>query len=350
MFCSAPWVRMGLSKDLQYSCCFTQQPSYCQPCKLSSEIVNEDFNNEGLLMKVWNSHNFQIQRKIMSNNGINEACNREKCDAIINIDNLKYKIHTDIQQQNYNKLVDNINSKNTYVDHYPLLLEIILDGICNMECFHCCQAGAKMYPLPINNFKEEMINFLKYAVSCYLLGGEPTICNDYDNFISFVKEANGALLNIMTNGHFIIEKVLPNMDYISDLTVSVDAATPETYAKIRTSKNNNYNFDRLLFNLRRLNDHTKRKRVNVVYSNVIDGLNYHEMNDMVLLAVEHKANAIFIGEVVDITYSIDKQDIIKWGLNNEIVAEYLYKSIETAKKQGIHLCYNFPSLNKVGGF
>jgi wyosine [tRNA(Phe)-imidazoG37] synthetase (radical SAM superfamily) len=348
--CMLPWAQLGFNRDMQFCCCFANFPSCCNPTAISTEIIDQDFLSNGILWKIWNSQVYQEMRGLMSNS-LMQACYKSDCGSIPNITLKRGAMRTQKQINNYDKMLSEIKNKETIVDYYPIMLNMWLDGTCNMNCYHCGQQGV-VRQLPISNFKEEMIDFLSNACVCTLLGGEPTICKDYDLFMSLVKEANGASVQIITNGQFIIQKVLPYLGYISDVTISVDAATPETYAKMRPGKNKAYNFDRLLFNLRHLQKHLFRSKILSGMSFIINGINYHEMPQMVDLAVEYGADYVFMGEVSRINYPQDKIETIMWTYNNPIImSKYLDLTIQRAKEKNIHLTYNFDgTMNKAGGF
>ena len=339
--CALPWSKLGLNREQQLCCCSPDRPSLCLPGPFAAEITDSDFESDGVMGKIWNSSVFQGARSQMAQS-IMAACNREYCGLIPPLGDIDPNTYTELQYNNFQQMLASFKNKETTVTHYPTQLEIWLDETCNMDCFHCGQKDFHMRQLPIANFQNELKDYLRYAISCVLLGGEPTVCKDYDLFMSLVKEVNAAKVNIITNGQFIIQKIIPYLDHISNIHLSIDAASSEIYRQMRPGKSSYYNFDRLIFNLDKLQKPRIRSKTSLGFSFIMNGINYKEMPNMIELAKKYYTSYVFMGEVCPCTYPADKRDTIMFVHDHpEQVNDYLDAAIKKAEELEVNLAYDF---------
>lgn len=138
----------------------------------------------------------------------------------------------------------------------PRSLGIDLYGVCNVKppCVYCdwdfskdLEGGNVDAPFTRETLRSwgELFDNASNLVNCSI--GEPFMMKNLDELLDAFGE-QGKTLEMATNGQVLtdrnIEKLLGRRIH---LYVSLDAATPETYAKLRNDK-----FDRILANLRRL--------------------------------------------------------------------------------------------------
>lgn len=353
VLCTNPWQKMGVSKHIgTYTCCFADT-SLAQPGKYSEEIVEADFENRGILWKLWNSKQFQALRHVMLTDGPQKACNlvSSRCYQMLSEGQYFCNAVTDLQKQNVEDMLQSVKDKETIVKHYPVNVDLILDASCNLKCPHCFQQldGQHVKHLAIEENKEEYLAFFKRATLVALCGGEPTICNNYDFTMSLLKEANAAQILLMTNGHFLIQKVMPNLSLFHAISISVDAADKDTYHLVRPGRNEHYTWDRLMFNINKLSE--KPKTYFLDFSFLITGFNYKQMPDMLDLAKKYNVNTVILGEVMSVDYKVgpERQYAYNFVYNNPgLVNEYLEKALVVAKQSGLRVVYQFPSLKKCG--
>jgi sulfatase maturation enzyme AslB (radical SAM superfamily) len=352
--CAKPWNWMIVTRNGVTSCCYASAGSLANSEHIPDGLVDADFIKDGILWKLWNSSIYTELRKAVINNNYELACNlsHSRCVEMVSCNVPFGTLRTPEQTDNFYKIQESINNKEIIVKHYPTFFEIMLDGACNLRCPHCCQKQwTPMRHLQIQYFQNELLDFLKHASLISLLGGEPTVCQDYNLFMSLVKEANSAKVSIVTNGHFIIEKILPNISLFETIRVSIDAANADTYSKVRPSIDSHYNWDRLNFNLQFLSK--RRNQIdNITFVYVINGYNYTEMTDMITLADKYKCNFVVFYEILDTPYiklDQERRTIFRFTLDNPgVVNGYLEKAMLRAKELGITIQYSFTSLNKFG--
>jgi MoaA/NifB/PqqE/SkfB family radical SAM enzyme len=166
--------------------------------------------------------------------------------------------HRDVslQQQNMELNVWEMMAGATVLKSTPQVLGIDLYGVCNVKppCVYCDWDISKEMegdhvdtPFTAETLEEwgEIFDNSAMLVNCSI--GEPFMMKNFDQLLDIFGD-RGKFLELTTNGQILtdrnIEKLLGRN---INLYISLDAATPETYAKLRNDK-----FDRILGNLRRL--------------------------------------------------------------------------------------------------
>lgn len=138
------------------------------------------------------------------------------------------------------------------VKGFPYRIYIELTSACNLRCRMCPQASLDVLtPVFLDlDRMEEIEPVLRYVERASLVGfGETFLHRDFRAFFERVSRP-GLTTRIISNGllidddlaRFLVEKEL------SDLWISIDASTPETYRAVRGVDG----FDRILDNIRRL--------------------------------------------------------------------------------------------------
>lgn len=140
----------------------------------------------------------------------------------------------------------------TVVASTPILLTLESTSICNLRCVMCPHSiGGVIRPKHLEEaLAEKMASFLRRASSAQLHGiGEPLASPSFWSMLAQVPESCDSSIN--TNLTLLDDSRLERLigSNISMINVSVDAATPETYRKIR-----GHEFEELLHNIRRLID------------------------------------------------------------------------------------------------
>lgn len=134
---------------------------------------------------------------------------------------------------------------------YPIYVEIGPAGVCNCRCIFCSvdYIGYQNRFLKTGMLKERLMELGRLGVKSIMYAGEgePFLHRDMTKIIINTKEAgiDAALTTngiLMTSG--ISEKILGYTEWIK---VSCNAGTPESYAKIHRTKQENFN--RVISNL-----------------------------------------------------------------------------------------------------
>ena len=132
----------------------------------------------------------------------------------------------------------------TVVNAWPLKLTLELTADCNLHCFMCdCEMardryrakGYKKFALPVEIFRQiAEASFSKISVINPTVVGEPLMLPYYDEMLEACAHYN-VKLDIISNGMLLkgerARKLLP---VLSELTISFDGGTKETFEHVRT--------------------------------------------------------------------------------------------------------------------
>ncbi len=135
-------------------------------------------------------------------------------------------------------------------DCYPIYIEIGLTNICNHKCIFCGLDWARgvdtlKTPALLENLKDMAEHGVKSI--CYSGAGEPTLHPDFSLIVRKTKEL-GIDVSLSTNVTLFTEqKAKETLPYLSWIRFSVDAATPQTHAKIHGCSESD--FQKILDNL-----------------------------------------------------------------------------------------------------
>ena len=178
----------------------------------------------------------------------------------------------------------------------PTNLGIDMYGVCNVKppCVYCDWDHAKQQEednveAPFNlDTLDEYGPFFENAASlinCSI--GEPFMMKNFDGLLDAFGERN-KLVEMTTNGQILTDRNIQKLlGRRIELYVSLDAATAETYAKLR-----NDTFDRILGNLRRLvaakGGRGGLPRIHLVFMPM--KVNMHELDDFVKLCADLDAD------------------------------------------------------------
>lgn len=169
---------------------------------------------------------------------------------------------------------------------------------CNYRCLRCFQSeemhknGAEL------DFAimEKIEHVLPSVKSIYFTGGEPLLYHEYDRMLDMLQKYR-CDLSISTNGALLSGKRLEMVaKTMRTVKISIDAATPDTYARIRR----NGDFSRVVRNIIALQ---KRKIENgalfpeVHFSMVAMKSNVAELSKLVVLAHNLGVTRIRVGHV-----------------------------------------------------
>ncbi|MBU4185298.1 MAG: radical SAM protein [Proteobacteria bacterium] len=173
---------------------------------------------------------------------------------------------------------------------FPSQIVVDVTEFCNLACIHCPQAefsksesfqgrylGIELHKKLIDEVARDGTGYCKYLR--YTAQGEPLLHPKFVNMVEYAANNAGVPINITTNGMLLTEKKVNSLlkAGVDVIDISIDANTPETYARIRKKGDLNIvrkNALRLL-EVRRENHYNTR----VVVSFVEQPLNKNESAD-----------------------------------------------------------------------
>lgn len=218
---------------------------------------------------------------------------------------------------------------------YPKYIEMEMTTVCNKRCILCEHTywNEKPVHLTFEQFKQTVDQFpdLKWV---NLTGeGDAFLNPDYLNMLEYLKKKDVCIFLVDSFDNINEERArrLLNMD-IDGIYVSFDAATKETYEKIKVG----CKFERSLGNLKRLIELKKEMNKpipDICFRFIITTLNYTEMPQFVEL-VRSLGTPKELGDGVRIEFCglLEFPEIAKykvWTVPKEILQETIKKSKET---------------------
>ena len=147
-------------------------------------------------------------------------------------------------REKYFKVLNSPKDNYNYIPEYPLNVLVEVVNKCNLECIMCLTSHRKgptivisdeIISKLINEFEENNLPALMFGA-----GDEPLMFSDIDKMWDAANLAGIMDIFIFTNGTYLNEKMRKKIleHKISRVYVSLDAATEETYAKIRLKNKN----------------------------------------------------------------------------------------------------------------
>jgi len=121
----------------------------------------------------------------------------------------------------------------------PIIADVdVVQGLCNLDCEWCCQRVSRENKSPLFMTKETMEQmgpFCKeWGVKSWRIAGdsEPTLNKNLSVLLQSGHD-NGIDMGLITNGTCL--DTVNNLQYLTWIGISFDAATPETWSKLKHS-------------------------------------------------------------------------------------------------------------------
>lgn len=277
--CQVPWKTMGVNSYGDVFIC--QSPAWIP--KFVGNV-----NRADTVYDILNSDMaIKIRREILSDRYF--YCNNHICSFFDKQPKESYQFEP-TQDSDFLPLQDDIQHPSLFLDRVPENLIFDFDYTCNFRCPSCrtdlINNNKHSVIRPINNRISERIKTLvideikDHPTSIRWAGGEPFISDVYSDLLEYIIGTGKRNIThiIQTNGSYlksksdIVEGLLP---YLKELRISFDAATPETYHRVRV----NGVWDNLLNNVRWVMDKIRENNfpVTVTADFVVQKSNYQEI-------------------------------------------------------------------------
>jgi MoaA/NifB/PqqE/SkfB family radical SAM enzyme len=186
------------------------------------------------------------------------------------------------------------------VRYLPTKLQLETTNRCNLGCIECYRTNldfkAKLGDLSFKNFRKIVSQF-PYLRGISLFGlGEPLMNRELEDMLAYLrKERPDVRPYITTNATLLDEtRVATLVKHHVDLTISLNAATEETYRQ--TSGSKRYGLADIIDNLQRLSAATRKADMRFTICMVLMNENVVEIPEYVRLAYEVGAHEAYFGE------------------------------------------------------
>jgi len=171
--------------------------------------------------------------------------------------------------------------------YMPLTMDVEPTTGCNFRCTMCDVASPNWVTknMKIETF-QKLVDMNKQLLQIKLQGmGEPLVNKHYLKFVEYASNY-GIFITFVTNGSLLKENIINSLfekNNISQISVSIDGATKETFEKIRVRSN----FDEIVVNTRKLiskfKEKERRKRPILNAVSLIQKENFHEVEQIMHL-------------------------------------------------------------------
>ena len=251
--------------------------------------------------EIWNGKKAQEIRKAIINNNY-EYCNIEMCSGIE--DHINYTIE-----------------QSSLIASYPKTINMTIDNSCDCRCIICRDKNKKLtkkqQELLKKRIDEIYIPILKNADIVLLDSDGEIFQSEYSKiFLKKAAETYPKLkFELLTNGILCDEKNLTELgiiDRIFGITVSLHAATKETYEKYVRGGD----FNKVIENIKYLKNLEKQKVIEYIsLTFCITPINFRELIDIVKFATKLKISICLTnfcnwGNDIELCKNFEKNDIL----------------------------------------
>lgn len=345
--CIFPWAYLRISRYMVSTCC------YHAATGVTVTGLNRD-NNDGTMWEIWNSEQMKHMRLSMLEDGYKDICFKGqdiKCHEHIN-KVVNHRLLSTKQMKNMRNINKNFQDKKIVVDNYPSFIQIFLDYKCNLNCPHCFQFVGRNssvdYGLHVVE-KPDFYEFLHHAETLNILGGEATLLKSYDKIIEYKKTLPDLNVLLTTNGCFLDKKVIPHLDCITEMVISVDGVTPDVYSDMRPSPSGKYDFEHLCNQLELYKEASKNHRTYTALSFTICSKNYTQMPDFVNFAAKYNIPQINVYEIAEMDYDWlslkDQMKLAVYQSDTQRLRELAEETVAHGREMGVKACVKLRSID-----
>ncbi|HEX3048431.1 MAG TPA: radical SAM protein [Bacillota bacterium] len=244
-------------------------------------------SDQNSIMDAWNCEKIQYIRKIVLEDQLEKICNMNYChyaakSEYINLETAKN------DDPRFNHIIDQIMEGRTVLDSPPYELDICTSALCNLNCTTC--HSKPKYKKVDHQLEEKLYTqiipeILPGISRLFLNGAGEVFFNPYSRKFLQSLDSNrypSLQIHILTNGTLFTPKLWESIrqNRYAVMSVSIDAASQETYEKLR--RNGNWNILR-----RNLDFMSELRRQNAFYwfaiNFVVMKSNFREMKEFVEL-------------------------------------------------------------------
>jgi MoaA/NifB/PqqE/SkfB family radical SAM enzyme len=206
---------------------------------------------------------------------------------------------------------------------YPPVLSIALNSHCNAACFFCRPSDYKGSTVDFDNvFK--LKSAIRHARTVDLTGwGEPFFYPRFEEVVNYITSVNDTkqLIQVTSNGSYLSERWARLLrGKLNKLIISINAATPDTYAEQMRYKGEQFTFERTVANIKEFSAQlTDEDRKRIYLHMVANTGNFREIVPLVRLAGNLGVPIVNIGNYI--CAQEEHIDKTLWNVKEEYNAE-----------------------------
>jgi len=241
--------------------------------------------NKESILEIWNGKPYRRMRKAMFELGGEKLCS-PNCLLLNGMkDNQSFSWYSGLPKDTdaYKNAVLNeaeILSGRESLDSFPRWMKFAISLKCNFRCYHCCQEGDRniFNGMLSEDFIKEMKKYYQYYQNLFIFGGEPTIFPQFKDILKTSAVNPDLRFGMITNASNI-DRYLEEIGAIkwSYFAISLDAASEETYKKLRHPKM----WNKVMSNIEALSKLGAEKNFRAHISMTVNSVNCHEIYSFV---------------------------------------------------------------------
>ena len=292
--CTLPWTRLELSTS-----------GFAGPCCSDYQAAPASFARPVDVDELWNGEPMRAFRRALADARPEKTC-RPTCPVLSGrrypLADLTLRGGSAPFVEHQLDVAEDLLSGSDLVRGGPLDLLFPPTTFCNYDCLMCewGELGTLDDELP-PAFYESLAPLLPTMSSIEVAGGEPLASPAFRDFLGTLDfdSAPDLRVSLVTNGSYLTPRELERLGRVpfSTITVSLNAATPETYRAV----NRGLPYERVRAHLDELLSRQRdgRLRGNVAYSMVLLRTNVHEISAFGELARRDRVNVRFMLPMFD---------------------------------------------------
>ena len=287
---------------------------YCYTCCGSFTILGNVGNVKGKsIMDIWNSDRLQYIRKAILENKLEKVCNFKYC--YVAKKNKDINIEWDWGNEHNKLILEQVRQGKIKMETAPYLLKIATSGKCNLRCI-MCESNERFFPdfdeVDKYVYNKLLPDVLPKISRLQLTGNGEVLFNK--NSRKFLQNIDPAInpdlkLNFTTNAMLLTPKIWETIkqNNYDTINVSIDAATKETYEKVRK----NGNWEVLMHNLILISALRRQLVFNkLIISFVVLKSNYKEIKKFVEMGLGFNCDIIEFQKNFGLTNTKENINII----------------------------------------
>jgi radical SAM protein with 4Fe4S-binding SPASM domain len=263
------------------------------------------------LRDIWNSRVARAFRDAMLTTELDRVCHCDVCPYFISRRlprhvngktefNLDCRAVFDREIEQDKDVLNAISNSDRVLDYYPKQLEIGVDRSCNL----CCSSCRREFITQVSPKERDLLDLCVLALQearrdikilSLLSSGEVFFSKFCSALLRSLDRAEypHMKVDILTNGQLINDetwkKIGRGASFVRSISISIDAATKETYEALRRGGK----WERLLDNMefvKNLREHGKLDEFSINF--VVSERNFREMPDFVLLGEKYNVDFV----------------------------------------------------------
>jgi MoaA/NifB/PqqE/SkfB family radical SAM enzyme/tetratricopeptide (TPR) repeat protein len=226
--------------------------------------------------EIWNGDKAQYVRECMYNGRWGDVCN-DSCSIIASYKRKGLMSFDELIARGFPKgLIEEMKQGKTSLGSPPVDFQLANSPICNLSCIMCNVHEVKNDPVLVKKVEDDLYTYLPTARYVRMCGfGDPLARPDTRRLLmEYQGPKGGVQFGLLTNG-LLLKKYWEDIKHqdFSDISISIDAATPETYEKIRRRGK----WQTLVENLELVRDNRDRFRNNIAINMTVMRSNFREI-------------------------------------------------------------------------